>query len=444
MTGSNLRRRPRRRRDTEAPGRVLLIGAVSFLALAVFIVVGVRAGDGVPLRGYGKLYAEVPQIGNLGKHDPVRIAGVRVGQVMGRETGPSGARLELQLEPGTRIPTDSQIAVRGNGLLGARYVQIVVGSAKTDIPDGGTIKGGRTSYTYGVPETLDTFDAQTRGALGEMLREFQAGLVGRGDGLNDGLRVSARPMEGVPKLVASVLEREGAARRLLPALDGAAGALDAEAEALAGLFGPAADAIRPFAQRRTAVRSALGVAPEALSRANAGLVSGRRLVAATRALSDAARRTLPPAPAGLRATTRLLRDSHEPLQKADALLRAAKPAVPATLRLTNALSPVLKPADEALSTLTPIANRIGPHKCDVVNFSTVFRSVTGYGGTGEGPAGPAMGFRLQPVGPMPTEALGIADATGLIFRAGYDEPCAFPSKPYNIINPRRFGRRAGR
>lgn len=442
MIRSSLRRRPRRRRDTEAPSRVLLIGVASFLGLAAFIVVGVRAGNGVPLRDYGKLYAEVPQIGNLGKHDPVRIAGVRVGQVMRKEAAPGGARLELQLEPGTRIPSDSQIAVRGNGLLGARYVQIIVGSDETDLPDGGTIKGDRDSYTFGVPETLDTFDAETRGALGRLTRDLEAGVVGRGDGLNDGLRVAARPMEDVPKLVESVLERRGAAQRLLPALDGAARALEAQAGPLADMFEPATRTVRPFAQRRAGVRAALDVAPEALARANAGLVSGRRLVVATRALSDAARRTLPPAPRGLRAATRLLRDSHEPLEKVDVLLRAARPAIPATLRLTAAVSPVLKPLDEVLSTLTPMAERIGPHKCDIVNFGTVFRSVTGFGGTGEGPNGAAMEFRLQPVGPLPTEAAGIADSTGLISRAGYSRPCQFLSKPYLAVNPRTVGRRA--
>src|SRR3954454_9644115 len=106
-------RRPRRRYDQEPPRRVIIRGLVVLAGLAVFLWLGASSYNGVPGRDYRHVDAVVPQLGSLISHDPVRIGGVRVGQVASIHAAPRGAaRLSLQLEPGTKVPQGTAIRIR--------------------------------------------------------------------------------------------------------------------------------------------------------------------------------------------------------------------------------------------------------------------------------------------------------------------------------------------
>jgi phospholipid/cholesterol/gamma-HCH transport system substrate-binding protein len=429
-----LRNVRRRRRDTEPWMRTLLKGAAVTALLLAGGWIAVSAYNGVPGRRYSTLYVDVPQAGNLLQHDPVRIAGVRVGQVQAKAITPGGdVRLKLQIEPGVSLPAGTKVALRASGLLGARYVQLLPGHDARSLASGMTIRAPRKALTYGVPEALDTFDAQTRGALGATVRELGKGMVGNGIALNDALRVSSEQIVRFQQLAAAI--DRGAAQRLLPSLDSGMGALDAHRQELGELFGPAADALAPFTQERTAVRAVLTQAPPALAAATAGLADGRRLLGAVRALATQARRTLPSAPAGLERASGLLRASRVPLARTANLLRAAGPAVPAALRITGGASPVLSPLQRAVDDATPMLRRVAPYGCDIANFAAVFRSMTGLGGTGDGPNGPAMSFRLTAIPSSPDEAAGAADRSGVVVRDGYPAPCRYLDSAYPAVKP---------
>src|SRR5207244_3542441 len=109
---------------------------------------------------YRTLYVDARAVGNLRAHDPVRVAGVRVGQVGGLRISSGGrARVRLQLEPDAPpFQTNSKVAIRAAGLLGARYVELVPGRVGTPLADGATIHAGDNALTFGVSEALDTFD----------------------------------------------------------------------------------------------------------------------------------------------------------------------------------------------------------------------------------------------------------------------------------------------
>lgn len=429
--------RVQRRRDTEPARRTLLKGGAVLVLVAAFGWLAVSAYNGVPGRSYSTVYVEVPQIGNLLQHDQVRIAGVRVGQVERRSITTDGhTRLALQLEPGVSLPADTTVAIRASGLLGARYVQLVPGRSTRVLASGSTIRAPGTALTFGLPEALDTFDAQTRGALGSTLGELGTGLLGHGTQLNDAVRLSGGQIRRFQQLTDSILARPGAAQRLLPSLAQGVAPLDAARRDLAALFAPAAQAFQPFVDQRTAVRAALAEAPGALSAADSGLSHGLRLLSAARALAVSASGTLPQAPAGLRAATALLRESHSPLQRTASLLHAARPAVPAALRITRSLSPVLSPLGQALDNLIPLLNRVGRYGCDFINFGAVFRSMTGFGGTGEGPGGPAMEFRLQAIPPSVNQVTGTSEQSNLVTRDGYPAPCKYLASPYPASAPR--------
>jgi hypothetical protein len=67
--------------DDMVPRRALAWGGAVILAITIYVAFSVTAFNGLPWKNYRTVYATVPATGNLIKHDQVRIAGVRVGQL---------------------------------------------------------------------------------------------------------------------------------------------------------------------------------------------------------------------------------------------------------------------------------------------------------------------------------------------------------------------------
>jgi virulence factor Mce-like protein len=381
MTGRARPRRPKRRSESKAPWRLATGGLLVGLLAVGFVAFGVRSVTGVPGRSYHKLYADLPDIGNLRPHDEIRVAGVRVGQVLGEKVSHGRARVELQLAPGTgRMPLDTGVVVRARGLLGSRYLELTPGSSSQMLPDGAVIRGApEVSLTNGVSDLLDTFDSQTRGGLGHLIDGLGQGLAGRGAGLNDLIKVGPGVSDQLTKVADSILARPAAARALVPSLDAGLTALDGARDEIARFFGSGAAGLAPFVQARVATRQSLHEAPGTLSAVQTGLPTGGRLLTATRSLAVALNKTLPGAPVALHRTTLLLRESAVPLVRTRTLLQAVRPAVPSVLKITRALSPDLVPLRRAFDDLDPIIGTLGAHGCDITNFGDNWRSVLGYG-----------------------------------------------------------------
>lgn len=436
-----LSRTPTRRRDTPPVGRTALAGLAVIVSLAILGWQALKVYNGVPARDYSTIYVSTPQVGNLLSHDQVRIAGARVGQVLGRDVGTDGQpRIELQIEPDTDIPADTKVAVRGAGLLGARYIELIPGQSAEPLPEGATLRGTDDSYTFGLAETLDTFDRETRGAMGQMIGGLGQGLLGHGEKLNVGINAAATRGKPFGEVAAEILRRDGAARRLVPSLESAMRPLDAERYRLVAMAPATSDAVEPFVDRREGVRETLDVAPAALTATRSGLAAGTRLVNRLGAAAVAADGTLAAAPAGLRGLTGLLRDSRTPLARAADLLEAAEPAIPGALRITDAVRPILKPLDAMLEQMSPTLRETARYECDIVNFGLTMRSMTGYSQPGNGPLGPSKAFRLQLLFPLSGDVVGLKDESGFNKRDGVVTPCKFLAKPYPQFVPGGSGR----
>ena len=424
--------RRRRRRDTASPARVITTAAVSTLVVIGLVALALSIYNGVPWVGYRTIYVTVPQTGDLLPHDPVRIAGVRVGQVSGISVDRAGdARLSLQIDPGTRLLRGTGFEIRADGLLGARYVQLIPGAGPGRLDAGTTLHSTAASITYGVPDALNVFNRQTRGALGTMVTGLGEGLLGRGSALNNTIHEIAAESSAAQQLIASLVG-PGRLSALVPALQSLTDPLDAARVPLTQLLAPADTAAQAFVTERSAVRATLDAAPSALQATDSGLGNGRRLLAATSSLATAARETLPPAPAGLQATTFLLATSGPALTSADRLLHVVDPTVPAVLRITTALHPFLQRLSATLGTGTPALHQIAPYGCNIENFGAVIRSMTGFGAAAEpgGPGGPAMAFRLQIIPSSVEQMLGVRDTSGITKRVGYYPPCTYLASSY--------------
>ncbi|MHB8693841.1 MAG: MlaD family protein, partial [Solirubrobacteraceae bacterium] len=422
--------------------RVVVVGLATLAVLALLGVLALRAPNGLPLVSYKTLYVSVPDPGNLQPHSDVRIAGVHVGQVIGVQGAHGRALIELKLGSGTRsLPSDTRALVRAEGLLGARYVQLIPGRSRTTLSQGATIIAGPRSLTYGVPDALNTFDAQTRGSLSEMLNGLGIGLLARGAELNDALGIGPITAQNFTADTAALLARPGAARRLAPSLESAAAAFDAARLEVVASLRPTGQGLAPLIAQRVAFNATLQQLPPTLAQARPGLDQGQVLLTAARSLALAADRTLPAAPDALAATTVLLQRSHQPLQRANALLRDAIPTVPAALRITGALSPVLTPLRQTLSYLQPIVSTLGVHGCDVYNMTSNWRSALGYGVRGSqgamlpsGSIGQLNFFRVALIAGA-NSIQGLASPTApLAQRNVYPAPCSYAPGPA-YVNP---------
>jgi phospholipid/cholesterol/gamma-HCH transport system substrate-binding protein len=420
-----LRRSIRRgRRREPRPAVVALAGVIVVAAIGGFIYLAEESYNGLPFISYRTLYASLPNIGHLQVHDEVEMAGVQVGQVLRTTTRGGRALVELQLTHVRPLPVDTKVLVRDNGLLGDRDVQLVPGRSRRVLANGATITGGPSDYYPSLPDTLDLFNSQTRGALGEMIGGLGEGLLGRGVQLNDAIDAGPDTEADLATIADSILARRGAAAHLLPAVNSGMTALDAARDNFSEMFAPAARTLRAFVDERAKFDRLIAQAPSALQAVSVGFgLPGQRLLASLRTFSAAADNVLPAAPSALDATAHLLAQAPGPLEKTSLVLDQVPSAVPATLGILASLSPDLVPLRAAFSWLDPMVTNLGQHGCDIMDWAEAVRSGTHQGVLPGGGFGPLDGIRVVAA----TEGVG---ALSTIEPASLGPVDTFPNTPY--------------
>lgn len=188
----NLRRRQRL--------RYALLGLATVVVVLAVGVVSYRANRGLPLESHYRVFADVTNATRLGVNNPVRIDGVRVGQVEGVTALPAPgdgptARLELRLDPGSDpLPVDTRVQVRIGSPIGGTYVELTPGRSGQTLAGGDVIGADHATASVQVTDLLDLFDESTRTALRGALEEGGSGLAGRGRSLNLAIQETARLM----------------------------------------------------------------------------------------------------------------------------------------------------------------------------------------------------------------------------------------------------------
>ncbi len=131
---------------------VLGFAALAYLATQTSSVANVHQGDSYTVE------AEFTNIGQLKERAPVKIAGVRVGQVQSIALAPGSDVADVKLSIDKHydhIPQDSVATIFTSGLLGDQYVGIDYGTAKQVVAAGGTL--ARTKSSEPLEEMLGKF-----------------------------------------------------------------------------------------------------------------------------------------------------------------------------------------------------------------------------------------------------------------------------------------------
>jgi len=103
------------------------------------------------VKGYD-VAAVFPSVQGVYESTQVRIAGVNVGSVVHMDLDGGGARLTLEMQGDVQLPDDSVAELKGEGVLGDRYVRVTPGKSDTMLPPGGLLKTRDESVDLDVLE----------------------------------------------------------------------------------------------------------------------------------------------------------------------------------------------------------------------------------------------------------------------------------------------------
>jgi phospholipid/cholesterol/gamma-HCH transport system substrate-binding protein len=248
---------------------------------------------------------------------PVSVAGVPVGEVVGVRLRGGRAVVSLSIDPGRlpRIHADARATLVPITPLKNMEVDLDPGTRRAPVlRAGGTIEVASTSTTPDVDQILGSLDSDTRAALQELVGAARRGLDGRGDALGEALQDLAPSAARLRRITGALADRDRLARRLVHDLSllGARTAADAPRirRALAALDGT----LDVTGDEAASLRAALRDLPAVLADTRRTVDRTARLTG--RAVTTA--RTLRPA---VRALPGLLRDGGTLLRRAEPVLR---------------------------------------------------------------------------------------------------------------------------
>jgi len=117
-----------------------LLGAVVLVVAAMFLVFAYSIADLRAVTGYD-IKASFLKVGGLERGSDVRISGINVGTVISQTLNPETfqAQVNMSIDVGVTLPTDTEATIVSDGLLGGKYVNLVPGQNKDRIPAGGSI-----------------------------------------------------------------------------------------------------------------------------------------------------------------------------------------------------------------------------------------------------------------------------------------------------------------
>jgi phospholipid/cholesterol/gamma-HCH transport system substrate-binding protein len=342
--------------------QIMAVVGFSFSCFVLLLYLWLRAGGAIPLAAEKyRVHVLLPQAKGLGPHSDVRVSGVTVGHVIyvkgARPASLDRADVLIDLErPYVPLRADARAMLRGKSIIGEAYVALSLGSRKAPpIPEGGTLAARNALRAVESDEIFGAYDARTRRALQQWLRDQAPALGAHGRDLNTSV-AALRPwildadrllatVEHQGEDVATVLrdggdvarglgERAAALQLLARAGDRAFSATGRQGAALARAFRElprfeveatkTVDVLTGFAQRRTGDVAALRGELEPLAPGLEALAAAapplRRVVTRTPALAAAGQRGLP-------ALDKVLERAPGLLRELDPFLRSLNPSL---------------------------------------------------------------------------------------------------------------------
>ena len=252
---------------------------VGMVALVV-IVIGVYLGftKSIPFRSHYEVKAAFKSANNLRKASPVRIAGVEVGKVTKVERaskGANGAIVTMRIQDkGRPLHPDATFKIRPRIFLeGNFFVDVTPGTAGKEVAANHTFPVNQTNTPVQLDEVLTALQTDTREDLKTLLREYSAGLRGKGGkGFNASIKYW-KPAYRDSAIVSEALlgEKEHDLSGYIDRAGVVAGALDRDRGQLKDLVTNFRQTAGAFARENESLEAAIAELPRTLRAAQPAL-----------------------------------------------------------------------------------------------------------------------------------------------------------------------------
>lgn len=118
-----------------------LIGTAVVAIAAAFFIFAYQASDKAGAAGSYRVSAEFDNAEGVSVGTDVRVAGVKIGSVVGFTLNPENfqANVLMELDPKVKLTEDATAKVTAEGLLGSKFIALEQGGADTMLAEGGVI-----------------------------------------------------------------------------------------------------------------------------------------------------------------------------------------------------------------------------------------------------------------------------------------------------------------
>lgn len=356
----------RRRTRSGTQGRLITLGLVVVAAVAGALTLGYTAQSGLPGQTRHHLDVRLPTVANMGRHDPVRVGGRRVGQIVSVavRSGAAEARIEID-DSAWPLPAGTVALPRSRSALGQSYLELRPGTKAGVIPDGGRIGPAADAEPVSLDQVLSTFEPKVRAQTEALLGQLGLGVAARGPEVAHTLAVAPGALPDVSAVARAINRRDQPLAHLI----GGAGVAAAAAAPVAGAFAaglrPEAATLAPVPEKASATQHALALAPAALDHVTSDLEPVDRLLTQLTGLGRDSRPLLAAAPDSLRQAAALLPVGGRGLASLDRPLHELSTAIPPTMTLLATFSPVAAPAVRTLDHASATLHDLGSRTCDL-------------------------------------------------------------------------------
>ncbi len=404
-------------------------------------------GGSVPLQPNGyRVKASFDDAQQLADQADIRVSGVPIGKVVGKELDPKGNRVlaEIEIDPEyAPLRKDAKAILRTKTLLGEVYVEMTLGSKDAPaIPENGRLANSQVEDAVDFDELLDTFDAPTR----KVFQEWQKSQAEAGEGQSQNINDALGNLPAFVESAQGVTDTLGKRREALGALVRETGqtfeAVTRNEGALSSLITDNATVFRTLSGRRERLAETITAFPTFLQESRATL---RRLSRFSRSTTPVVR-DLGPVLADVQPTLTSLEALSPDLEKLFTDLRpliaAGRTGFPALGRVLNGLDPTLASTGPFLQQLNPILEFLETQQPTLSDF---FGTPPSAFGLKLAPAGESMGHALPQIIVTGMQSLTAATRTadnrgnaynraGVLAEAGVKDPTRFILPSFDCDN----------
>ena len=174
-------------------GRILTMVLFALSCFGLLLFLWLSFGGSIPLKPANyRVKVGFPEATQLGLEADVRVAGISVGKVVGKDLDPNGGnRTVATIELDRRfapLHKDARAILRQKTLLGETYVELTPGTrGAPTLKEGGRLADGQVQPTVELDEILAAFDPGTRQSFHIWQQELAKTITNRGQDFSDAL-----------------------------------------------------------------------------------------------------------------------------------------------------------------------------------------------------------------------------------------------------------------